>query len=118
MNGSVGGPLHYRRVLAYAAAVVVILMGMAGDGAAIIAHTLAAEIGWPVAEWPALRALPGMVARTLGRREHLLVTSAPLNASAQDTIRGDLHGVRFVDLTDRGEGPDEMVRALRLEFGL
>jgi hypothetical protein len=98
--------------------VVVILMGVAGDGAAIIAHTLAAEIGWPVAEWPAPGALPGIVSRTLGRREHLLVTSAPLSPSDQDSVRGDLRGVRFVDLTDRREDPDEIVRTIRLEFGL
>jgi hypothetical protein len=98
--------------------VVVILTGVAGDGAAIIAQTLAAEIGWPVAEWPAPGALPGIVAHTLGRREHLLVTSAPLSASDQDTVRGGRHGVRFVDLTDRGQGRDEIVRAIRLEFGL
>jgi gluconate kinase len=98
--------------------VVVILMGVAGDGAAIIAHTLAAEIGWPVAEWPALHALQAMVARTRGRREHLLVASAPLSAADQDIVRGDLHGVRFVDLTGRRESPDQIVRTVRLEFGL
>ena len=95
-----------------------ILTGVAGGRAAIIAQTLAAEIGWPVAEWPAPGALPGIVARTLGRREHLLVTSAPLSAADQDTVRGDRHGVRFVDLADRGADPDEIVRAIRLEFGL
>lgn len=97
---------------------VVILTGVAGDDAAIIAQTLAAEIGWPVAEWPAPGALQGIVARTLGRREHLLVTTAPLSAADQDTVRGDRHGVRFVDLTERGGGLDEIVRAIRLEFGL
>jgi hypothetical protein len=98
--------------------VVLILMGAAGDGAAVIAHTLGAEIGWPVAEWPALRALPAMVARTLGRREHLVITSAPVSASDQDTVRGELRGVRFVDLTDRREDPNEIVRAIRGDFGL
>jgi gluconate kinase len=98
--------------------VVVILMGVAGDGAAIIAHTLAPQIGWPVVEWPALRTPPAMVARTLGRREHLLITSAPLGAAEQETVRGDLPGVRFVDLTDRRGEPDEIARAIRREFGL
>ena len=93
-------------------------MGVAGDGAAVIAHSLAGQIGWPVAEWPDQRALHAMVARTLGRREHLVITSAPIPSHEQRLVRGELHGVRFVDLADQRGSGDEVVRAIRYEFGL
>jgi hypothetical protein len=98
--------------------VVVILMGAAGDGAAVIAHSLAVEIGWPVAEWPEPGALGAMVARTLGRREHLVITSAPLTSRDQQVVRGDLHGVRFVNLADHHGAPADIVRTIRRDFGL
>jgi hypothetical protein len=116
--GDARRPAHYRRVLTYAANVVLILMGAAGDGAAVIAHTLAAEVGWPVVEWPAPPALHAMVARTLGRREHLVVTSAPMTSDDQQSVRGELHGVRFVNLADRQGNPADIVRAIRREFGI
>ena len=93
-----------------------ILIGRAGGGAAAIAHALAAEIGWPVVADP--RALHAMVARTLGRREHLIITSAPITPDDQQTVRGELLGVRFVDLAEQRGDPDAIVRAIRREFGL
>jgi hypothetical protein len=98
--------------------VVVVLMGAAGDGAAVIAHMLGADVGWPVAEWPAPGAIRAMVARTLGRREHLIIASSPLSPDDQQSVRGDLHGVRFVDLSVRRDSPAEIVAALRRDFGL
>jgi hypothetical protein len=97
---------------------VVILMGAAGGGASVVAHALAADVGWPVVERPDPGALPAMVARTLGRREHLVVASAPLTRGEQERVRGDLHLVRFVDLADHLGTPDEIARAIRDRFGL
>ena len=59
-----------------------------------IAHALAAEVDWPVAEWPAPQAIHAMVARTLGRREHLVITSAPMTSDDRQIVRGELSGVR------------------------
>jgi hypothetical protein len=98
--------------------VVVILMGAAGDGAAIIAHSLASEVGWQVVEWPEPRALGAIVASTLGRRQHLILSSNPLTPGDQEQIRGDLHGVRFVDLGAQHGTPDDIIRAIRQEFGI
>jgi hypothetical protein len=106
------------RVLKYAGGVVVILMGVAGDGAAVIAHALAAEIGWPVVEWPGSGALRAIVARTLGRREHLVITSAPITSDDQQIVRGDLHGVRFVSLADHHGNPTDIVQTIRRDFGI
>jgi hypothetical protein len=118
MNGSVGGRVHYLRVLTYAAKVVVILMGAAGSRQTTIGRALAETLGWPLVDAHAPEALHLAVARTLGRREHLVATSAPLSPTDQDTVRGDLYGVRFVDLTDQRDGPEEIVGAIQREFGL
>lgn len=93
-------------------------MGVAGDGAAIIAHALAAEVGWPVVEWPEPGALRAIVARTLGRREHLVITSVPITSHDQPIVRDDLHGVRFVNLADHRGTPADIVRTIRGDFGL
>ena len=93
-------------------------MGAAGDGAAVVAHALAAEVGWPVVEWPDPHALHATIARTLGRREHLVVASAPLTPGEQERARGDLHLVRFVQVADYRGTPDEIARAIGREFGL
>ena len=90
-------------------------MGRAGGGALAIAHALAAEIGWRVVADP--RALHAMVARTLGRREHLIITSAPIAPDDQQTVRGELPGVRFVDLAEQRGDADAIVRDIRREFG-
>ncbi|MGH9142387.1 MAG: hypothetical protein ACRD2I_14740 [Vicinamibacterales bacterium] len=97
---------------------VIILMGAAGDGAAVIAHALAAEVQWPVAEWPDAGALHGIAARVLGRREHLIVVSTPLTPADQHAVRGDLLGLRFVNLADQDGNPERTLRAIRREFGL
>ena len=93
-------------------------MNAAGNGAAVIAKALAAQTGWPLIESPDARALPATVAGTLGRREHLVIASASLTPDEQQRVRGDLHLVRFVNLSDHGGTTDEIVRTIRHEFGL
>jgi hypothetical protein len=97
--------------------VVVILMGAAGSRTATIGRALAETLGWPLLDAQAPEALHRAVARTLGRREHLVVASVPLSPADQDIVRGDLRGVRFVDLTDQHDDPDEIVGAIQREFG-
>jgi hypothetical protein len=98
--------------------VVVILMGVAGAGTTTIGRALAQDLGWRHVAAADPDALHVIVARTLGRREHLVVTSRPLTAGEQEAVRGELHGVRFVDLAQQ-PGPDaDSVRTIRREFGL
>jgi hypothetical protein len=97
--------------------VVVILMGV-DAGAAATARALADALGWRLAEGGEPDQLHATVARVLGRREHLVVASAPLTDDAQQTVRGGLHGVRFVDLADRGGEARTVVHAIRRDFGL
>jgi hypothetical protein len=101
--------------------VVVILMGVTGTGRTAIGEALADRLGWPLvnADAPYPRdKLQATIADVLGRREHLVVTSAPLDAGAQQAARGDLRGVRFLDLADQGGDPDDIVRTIRREFGI
>ena len=107
---------HYLRVLTYAAKVVVILMGLAGAGA--VGRALAEDVGWPLVHAPDPHALHAIVARTLGRREHAVVVSVPLTAGDQEIVRGELHGVRFVDLAAASGSDADVVRMIRREFGL
>ena len=118
MNGSVGGRVHYLRVLTYAAKVVVILMAAPGSDQTAIGRALAERLGWPLADRDAPDALHLTIARVLGRREHLVAMSAPLGPVEQDLVRGDLRPVRFVDLTDQRDAPAEIVAAIQREFGL
>jgi gluconate kinase len=98
--------------------VVVILMSAAGAGAAAIGRALAQEVGWPLVHAPDPHALHAIVARTLGRREHAVVISVPLTATDQEIVRGDLHGVRFVDLAQPSGSDADTLRTIRREFGL
>jgi hypothetical protein len=98
--------------------VVIILMGADDTGAAAAARALAADLGWPRTTGGDPYAVHAAIAHVLGRREHLVVASDPLTADEQQTVRGDLHGVRFVDLTEPPEDTDEIVRSVRREFGL
>jgi len=79
---------------------------------------LSADLGWPLMEAADPQALHATLATVLGRREHLVVASPVLSPEAQATVRGDLPGVRFVNLADHPDNPQEIVRALRREFGL
>jgi hypothetical protein len=105
------------RILKYAASVVVILMGANDTGAAAAARALSASLGWPHTRGGDLRALHAAIAHVLGRREHLIIAAGALTAEEQHTVRGDLLGVRFVDLTEPRGNTEEIVRSIRREFG-
>ena len=107
---------HYRRVLTYAAKVVVILMGAAG--ATVIGAALQSGLGWRRIDARDVGELSAIVARALGRREHLLVHSRPLTPDEQQAVRGDFHGVRFVDLAEHHGDTEAIVGAIRNGFGI
>jgi len=87
-------------------------------GAAAAARALSVGLGWPHTRGGDPSALHAAIAHVLGRREHLVVASAPLTEGEQHIARGDLHGVRFVDLTEPVGTVDDIVRSVRREFGL
>ena len=93
-------------------------MGGAEVGTALVASALAAALDWRILDARDPRSIRAEVARTLGRREHLVVAAGPLTAENQQAIRGDLHGVRFVDLATSQGDEHDIVRAIRDEFGL
>ncbi len=97
---------------------VIILTGVDDDGTSTVARALAASLGWPHTRGGDPRALHAAIAHVLGRREHLVVANGPLTAEEQHTVRGDLHGVRFVDLAEPRGDPDEILISIRREFGL
>ena len=120
--------------LAYAANVVIILMGVAGAGKTTVGAALALELGWrfldaddlhaPAAiaqiragvpltdadRQPWLAALHSIVATALDRREPLVLACSALKARYRDVLRGDLRSVRFVHLN-----ADRATLANRLE---
>jgi hypothetical protein len=98
--------------------VVVILMGPAEVGTAIVASGLSVALGWRLLDARDPHAIQAAVARTLGRREHLVITSGPLTADEQQFIRGEWHGVRFVELSDFPGNEHDIVRAIREEYGV
>ena len=129
---SSAGLRHYHRVLTYAAVVVVVLMGVAGVGRTTIGRALAAAIGGRFVESHDPHALHATAAAALGRRDHLIVRSSPLAARDRQAVRSDLRPVRFVYLghqpadleppadavIDAAWPPDQIVDAIRREFGL
>jgi hypothetical protein len=98
--------------------VVIILMGADETGAAAAARALSVSLGWPHTRGGDPNALYAAIAHVLGRREHLVVATAPLTEAEQHIARGDLHGVRFVDLTEPPETTEQIVGSIRREFGL
>ncbi len=93
-------------------------MGGARDGAPAIGPAAAAELDWPLVESDDPLALHAIAAGVLGRRQHLLAVSPPLTERDRQTIRGDLLGVRFLDLSGGPANAGEIVAAMRREFGL
>jgi hypothetical protein len=93
-------------------------MGTNDTGTAAVARALAVGLGWPHTRGGDPRALHAAIAHVLGRREHLVVANGPLNSDQQQTVRGDLRRVRFVDLAERPDNPDDIVLSIRREFGL
>ncbi|MGE3509701.1 MAG: gluconokinase [Vicinamibacterales bacterium] len=99
---------------------VIVVMGAAGAGKSTVGRALAENLGWlfvdadddrvsttrtragdgtsdaePVT-W--LRDLHALVARTLDRREHLVLACSALRASHREALRGGLRPVRFAYL--------------------
>ena len=113
---AVRAPVEYpHRILKYAGEVVVILMGA---GKMTVGEGLAAAIEWPIVSCDEPRALRAIVERALGRREHRVIASTPLSAADQAMVRGTLHRVRFVDLTDQHGAVADIVGAIRRDFGI
>jgi gluconokinase len=102
--------------------VVVIVMGAAGAGKTTVGRALATSVGWPFVEGdsyhspgavekirsgigltdtdraPWLAALHGVIANTIGRREHRVVACSALRERYRETLRDGLRPVRFVFL--------------------
>jgi len=97
-------------------------MGPAGAGKTTVGRALAAALGWPFVDGddrhspanvekmragaalsdadraPWLASLHAAIARTLDRREHLVVACSALKRSYRDVLRGDARRLRFVYL--------------------
>ena len=89
-----------------------------GAAKTTVGEALAAALGWHIASGDDPHALHTVVAQVLGRREHRVVASGALSAGDQTIVRGDLLGVRFVDLADQHGSTADIVGAIRHEFGL
>jgi hypothetical protein len=98
--------------------VVVVLMEADPARTLTVGLALSADLGWPLMEAAGPQALHANLAAVLGRREHLVIASPVLSPDAQATVRGDLHGVRFVNLADHFGNSEEIIRTLKREFGL
>ena len=133
-----------RRVIRYADAVVIIVMGAAVAGKTTIARALAAELGWTFVDTDDLRpppnvetkgaALRAIVAHAIDRRESLVLACLPLNERDREALRAGLHPVRFVVLeampalekppvdealrVDAARPPERILAAIRTEFGI
>jgi gluconokinase len=102
--------------------VVIIVMGTAGAGKTTIGRALATALGWPFIEGddrhpaanvekiragqaltdadraPWLAALHATIARSVERREPLVMACSALKRGYRESLRGDCRGVRFVFL--------------------
>ncbi len=87
---------------------VIVLMGER----TAVAATLATELGWPLV--PAERQSPDhlltMLRRAADRRQHTVVTAAPLDAAARQAITDAVHPVRFVALAPLADADALVVR--------
>jgi gluconokinase len=99
---------------------VIIVMGVTGAGKTTVGTALAAELGWRFVEGdqlhppanvakmragialadadraPWLAAVHAIVTRAIDRREHVVVACSALKERYRESLRGSLHGVRFV----------------------
>lgn len=141
---------------------VIVLVSEAPAGRLAMGRALASGLGWPLVDADTGRAdtpagdrtsvaplrpsadrpsraasIHAVVARALGRREHLVMVAAALAPDDLDAVRGDLKNVRFVDLDgapppgsasvlegeaflrfDAAVAAAEVLAAIRREFGL
>jgi gluconokinase len=133
-----------RRVIRYAEAVVIIIMGAAGASTSTIGRALAAELGWTFVDTDDLHPPPNVetsgaslraiVAHALDRRESLVLACPPLSERNREALRAGLHPVRFVFLeampaldeppfdeslhVDAARPPERILAAIRTEFGV
>ena len=110
--------MYYPRVLTYAATVVVVLMGADFADAAAIGRTLAAALDWPFVAGDDPHVLHAIIATVLGRREHLLAATLSLTDGDRRTVRGELLGVRFLDLAEHSAVESEILATMCREFGV
>lgn len=92
-------------------------MILTGAGTMTIGEALAAELGWRIETCDDPHALHAIVAHVLGRREHRVIASRPLRADAAAIVRGGLHRVRVVDLSQYRGSTADIVGAIRREYG-
>jgi gluconokinase len=110
------------RVIRYADAVVIVIMGAAGAGKTTVGRALAAELGWPFVDAddhhppqnvdkmhagvaltdadrePWLASLHAVVSRAIDRREHTVLACSALKERYRQALHGHRHPVRFVYL--------------------
>ena len=89
-------------------------------GGMAIGRALALDLGWPIVDASTGResvaSVHAMIARTLGRREHMVIVFARLSPGDMDALKGDLKGVRFVH-PDADTPASELIPGIRREFG-
>jgi hypothetical protein len=101
---------------------VIVIVAAPAAGGMAIGRALASELGWPFVDAgtgrESVASVHAMIARTLGRRDHLVIACAKLRPDEMEMLKGDLKGVRFVCLdetADRGTPPGERADALRFD---
>ena len=99
---------------------VIVIVAAPQAGGMAIGRALALELGWPFVEASTGRESVGsvhaMIARTLGRREHMVIVFARLSPDEMDMLKGELKGVRFVH-PDADTPASELIPRIRREFG-
>ena len=93
-------------------------MGADPAGAAVLGGSIAAALDWPFVEAEDPGALHALASIALGRRQHLLAATLPLTEAGRQTVRGELFGVRFVNLAEHPAGANELLATMRREFGV
>jgi gluconate kinase len=122
---------------------VIVFVGAGAGGRIAMGRALASELGWPFLDAEAVHAathpggppsgvapragvdrtsrtaaLHAIIARVIGRREHLVVACAPLAPGERESLKGDLRTVRFVDLggvLPAGRLPDELPEVVTVD---
>jgi gluconate kinase len=101
---------------------VIVIVAAPATGGMAIGRALASELGWPFVDASTGResvaSVHAMIARTLGRREHMVIACAALRPHEMGTLKGDLKTVRFVCLEEtanRASPPDDRDDALRVD---
>ena len=82
------------------------------------ALALSRELGWPLIDAAEPDTLHASLSAALGRREHRVVASPVLSSVDQQAVRGELRGVRFVDLADHPGDLADLIGAVRRDFGV